>query len=165
MLTFHWVASQYNLPNHTNQQLLQVWKHSWSASSAITQLAGIIFKSHSTEYSTSFQTRQCYIQERNLHTVTFCAPPLHNYPFVWSFTSPIMHACGHLITCLMQILLQNSLQLLRGYLASLLTILRVLKEPSQGVSKITTKAVSRSQHHSSFVRYWSSFCSYYTHLT
>ena len=44
----------------------------------------------------------------------------------------------------MQILLQNSLQLLRGYLASLLTILGVLKEPSQGVSKITTDRLRRS---------------------
>ena len=26
MLTFHRMASQYDLPNHTNRQLLQVWK-------------------------------------------------------------------------------------------------------------------------------------------
>ena len=44
--------------------------------------------------------------------MVFCAPPLHNllyHPFVRPFTSsitPLSHACGHLITCLMQFLLQ-----------------------------------------------------------
>ena len=26
MLTLHWVTSQYDLPNHTNQQIQKVWK-------------------------------------------------------------------------------------------------------------------------------------------
>ena len=61
--------------------------------------------------------------------MAFCAPPVHNslyHPFVRPFTSPITplsRTCSHLITCLIQLLLQDSLQLLCGYLASPLTIL------------------------------------------
>ena len=97
--------------------------------------------------------------------MAFCAPPLHNslyHPFVRPFTSfvtPLSRACGHLITCLMQLLLQTRFELLRGYLASVLTILRALQQNHHG----QTKALSRSQqHHSS---YWSSFCLFYSHLT
>ena len=48
---------------------------------------------------------------------------------------------------------QNRLQLLRGYLASLLTILGTLHKPSQGVSKITTDRLRHFEEVSSIIRH------------
>ena len=42
---------------------------------------------------------------------------------------PLSHACGHLVMCLLRLLLQTGLQLLHGYLTGLLTILGALKKP------------------------------------
>ena len=101
--------------------------HSLSASSTISQLVDTIFKSHPTAWYI-FPT-STVLQERNLHTMAFCALPLHNslyHPFLLPFTSPIMplsHACSHLIIWLMQLLFQSSLQLLQEYIASRLPIL------------------------------------------
>ena len=53
----------------------------------------------------------------------------------------------------MQLLLQTSLQLLRGYLASLLTILRALHIPSQGVSKFTMDRLGQFSEVSSIIRH------------
>ena len=78
------------------------------------------------------------------------------HPFVRQFASlimPLSRACGHLITCLIQLLLQNSLQLIRGYLASLLTILGTLHKPSRGVSEITTERLRRFPEVNSIIRH------------
>ena len=58
-----------------------------------------------------------------------------------------------LISCLMQVLLQTSSQLLRGYLASLLTILGTLHKPSRGASKLTTDRLRRFPEIGSIIRH------------
>ena len=106
-VTSHRMASQYNLPNYTNQQFLQVWKPWLINFQPISQLVDTIFKSNSNEryiFPTS-----TVLPEWILHMVVFCAPPLHNSlnsSFVWPFTGSVMSlscACGHQITCLMQL--------------------------------------------------------------
>ena len=42
---------------------------------------------------------------------------------------PLSCACGHLVRCLLRLLVQTGLQLLHGYLTGLLTILGALKKP------------------------------------
>ena len=70
----------------------------------------------------------------------------------WSHHA-IVTCMHHLITCLMQLLLQTSLHLVRRYLASLLTILGTLHKPSRDVSKITTDRLRRFPEVSSITRH------------
>ena len=131
------------------------------------RLVDIIFKSHPI-FPTS-----TVLQKRNLHMVAFCAPPLHNslyHPFMRPFTS--RHCHDHMAIWSRALCFKLGYNLRgRGYLASLLTILRAHHKPSRGVSKITTERlrqfpeVSSIICHSFGIAYWSSFCLFYSHLT
>ena len=120
-----WVASQYDLPNHTNQQIQQVWK---------PQL--INFQHQNSACRQHFQVEQ-YIfltstvpQQWTLRTVVFCTLPYttQNPPFVQLFQTcmSLSCTCSHQITCF-GFKLPDSCY--TEYQAGLLTILGVLNKP------------------------------------
>ena len=65
----------------------------------------------------------------------------------------LSRACGHFITCLMQLLLQTGLQPLRESLAGLLTVLEAPNKPFRGVSKIATDRLRQCTDVSSILRH------------
>ena len=109
--------------------------------------------------STSFQSLQCYKNGTctgwrfvlRLYTSLYIAPS-YVRPFT-GYITPLSRACGHFITCLMQLLLQTGLQPLRECLAGLLTILEALNKPFRGVSKIATDRLRQCTDVSSILRH------------
>ena len=86
----------------------------------------IVKKLHSRKiFSHVICVRKYFLQRKKVN-YNICSP-LH--VTINGSIRPLSRACGHLVMCLLRLLLQTGLQLLHGYLTGLLTILGALKKP------------------------------------
>ena len=165
------IPSQYDLPNCTNQQFLQLRKP-WL----------INFKRYNSACRHYFQKPPNRIVHLSNHYSATRMYLAYSGGLCSAFTQLaefLFHAAIYwfshaIVTCMrpfdhmLYAAWASNWLMLHGYPANLLTILGALNQPSLSVSKSLQKAwaVSRSQqHHLSFIWYWSAFCLYYSHLT